>query len=132
MTKATPFDFPTSYNSPEKIFLGGSSAAWDVYPDRPMSANEFLNMIKHLCYDLVDTETVKYRFLWDGDNDYINIGRYELETDQQFKVRQQRLQTSEALKRQNAELEAEANHVLEQIPAHLRDLIRNKLGDKNG
>jgi hypothetical protein len=128
VSKANTLDFPTDYHSPNKIFVGNASTFWDVYPDRPMSAAEYLAMITDLCCDLDDTDTVKYRFLWDGDSDYIKIGRYQLETDAQFSTRQHRLSSATAVKQRRAELEAEATEIIDQIPQHLRDMIRNKLG----
>lgn len=128
--KDAKFDFPTSQDSLDKIFLGDMSTAWDVYPDNPMSATDFLDMISELCAALKDTETVKYRFVWEGGSSYIKVGRYEIETVQQFSMRQQRLQAASMLKHVNAELEAEVNRVIEQIPAHLRHAVRAKLADK--
>jgi hypothetical protein len=127
------FDFCTDYHSPDRIFVSDSEGtAWDVYPDQPMSALQYLRMITEFCTDLVDTDTVKYRISWEGDSNYIRVGRYVLETDEQFNKRQQRLIAASTIKQKRAELENEADLVVQQIPMHLRDLIRNKLENKNG
>lgn len=127
------FDFCTDYHSPDKIFVSDSEGtAWDVYPEQPMSALEYLRMITVFCTDMVDTDTVKYRISWDGDSNCILVGRYVLETDEQFVKRQQRLIAARTAKQKRVELETEADLLVRQIPMHLRDLIRNKLGNTNG
>lgn len=128
------FDFNTDYHSPNKIFLlVGNGTAWDVYPDRPMSIPEFLKMMRTV-FNLdhfQDSETEKFRIFWDEPtSSYMQFHRYVLETDDQFTARQQRLRKAGDRQARRQTMEQQAASIIDAIPEHLKELVRNKIGGR--